>query len=91
MTERMAKPSRDALVSEIAAAIREEIASLTVPEEMHAEHHEFIRDWIEERKRSREWRDKIKAQVGGWAIVTALGGIGTGAWHTVQYLKEHLK
>lgn len=79
------------LAAEIAAAIREELASLTVPEDTHREHHEFIREWIEERKRKREWRDRIKAQVGGWAIITLLGGIGTGAYQAFQYLKEHLR
>lgn len=85
------KASRDALVASIAAAIREEMASLTVPEEMHKEHHEFIRGWIDEQKRKREWRDKVKAQVGGWAIITLLGSIGTGTYHAFKYLQEHLK
>ena len=79
------------LVEAIAAAVRGEISRLTVSEEMHYEHHEFIREWIEERKRKREWRDKVKAQVGGWAIISALSGIGTGAWTTFQYLRDHLR
>ena len=45
----------------------------------------------EEQKRKEERWDKIKTQVGGWAIVSALGGIGTAVWHAAQYLKDHLK
>ncbi len=85
------KAHRDELVASIAAAIREELASLTVPEEMHREHHEFIREYIEERKVKRERAEKIKTQVMGWGLVTVLGSIGTGVYHTFLYLREHLK
>lgn len=88
MTE---KANRAMLVSEIAQAIREELSSLTVPEEMHREHHEFIREYIEERKVKRERAEKIKTQVMGWGLVTVLGSIGTGVYHTFLYLREHLK
>lgn len=79
------------LIEAIADAVRGEISRLTVSAEMHYEHHEFIREWIEERKRKREWRDKVKAQVGGWMIISILGVIGTGAWTTFQYFRDHLK
>jgi hypothetical protein len=88
MTE---KANRATLVSTIALAIREELSSLTVPEDMHREHHEFIREWIEERRTKRERAEKIKTQVMGWGLVTLLGSIGTGVYHSFQYLKEHLK
>lgn len=88
MTE---KANRATLVSEIAQAIREELSSLTVPEDMHREHHEFIREYIEERKVKRERAEKIKTQVMGWGLVTVLGSIGTGVYHTFLYLREHLK
>lgn len=82
---------REELVTAIACAVRQEIACLTVPEELHREHHDFIKTWIEKQKRKEERWDKIKTQVGGWAIVSALGGIGTAVWHAAQYLKDHLK
>lgn len=85
------KPQREALVSEIAAAVRDEISCLTVPEEIHREHHEFIREWIEDRKRKHERANKIKTQVLGWGAVSILGGIGTSAYHAMQYLREHLR
>lgn len=82
---------RDGLVADIAQAVRDEIAGLTVPEELHREHHEFIREWIEERRRKRERSDKVRAQVEGWLIVSLLGAIGTGAYHLFQTLREHWK
>ena len=85
------KANRDALVASIATAVREELAGLTVPENMHREHHEFIKTWIEERRTRRERNEKIKAQVAGWGIVTLLGSIGTAAYQSFQYLREHLK
>lgn len=88
MTE---KASRDALVASIAAAVRDELSCLTVPEEMHREHHDFIREYIEERRIKRERVEKIKTQVMGWGIVSLLGGIGTGVYHSFQYLRDHLK
>lgn len=88
MTE---KASRDALVASIAAAVRDELACLTVPEDMHREHHEFIKAYIDERRIKRERAEKIKTQVMGWGLVTFLGSIGTGVYHSFQYLREHLK
>lgn len=88
MTE---KASRDALVASIAQAVREELSCLTVPEEMHVEHHAFIKEYIEERRIKRERAEKIKTQVMGWGIVSVLGGIGTGFYHSLQYLRDHLK
>ncbi len=77
MTERRDASSRDSLVADIACAIRSELAGLTVPEDIHREHHEFIREWIEERKIKRARSEKIRTQVSGWALVSALSAIGT--------------
>ena len=83
--------SRQRFVDAIATAIRAEMSNLTIPEDTHKEHHEFIRQWIDKQKRKDERWDKIKAQVGGWAIVTLLGSIGTGAYHGAIYIRDHLK
>lgn len=85
------KSGRDALVSEIACAVREEIACLTVPEAMHHDHHEFIGELLEEQRAKRERSEKIKTQVFGWGIVTFLTGVGTGVYNAAIYLREHLK
>jgi hypothetical protein len=64
----------------------EDIAALTAamhggmtPDE-HADHHQTFRTWIERENRKAEFREKIKAQVGGWGVVAALSGIGYAAW-----------
>lgn len=80
-----------AIAEAVAKALRDELANLTVPEDTHREHHEFIRSYIEERRIKQERAEKIKTQVVGWGIVTLLGSIGTGVYHTFQYLKEHLR
>lgn len=91
-------PETQAIVEAVAKAIRDELASLTVPEEEHREHHAFIRTYIEERRVQREEQmikrernEKIKAQVMGWGIVSVLGGIGTAFYQGLHYLREHLK
>lgn len=91
MTERRTDSGRENLVAEIAAAFREEIAGLTVPEAMHREHHEFIGEWIEAQRVKRDRMEKIKTHVAGWAVVSVLGGIGTLGYKTIQYLQDYLK
>ncbi len=61
----------DADISALTAAMQ---AGLS-PEE-HADHHATFRTWIERENRKAERNEKIKAQVGGWGIVTVLSGIG---------------
>lgn len=82
---------RESLVTALACAVREEIASLTVPEELHREHHEFIRTWIAKQQRKDERWDKIKTQVGGWAIIAFLGGIGKAMYDAAILIKDHWK
>lgn len=89
--EERRKRSRADLVHAVVCAIREEALIGGVDSEVHREQHAFIGEWIEEVKRKREMREKIKTQVAGWAVVTMLGSIGTGAYHAFQYLREHLK
>lgn len=62
-----------------------------VPDNEHYEHHLFIREWVEKERRKREMADKIKAQVGGWIIISSLGAVATAAWHGYSWLKDHLK
>ncbi len=63
---------REALI----AVIREAMAT-----DEHKAHHAFVADLIEERRRKREFRDNIKKQVVGWAIIAMLGSIGTAVYH----------
>lgn len=82
---------REELVRAVVCAIRDESLIGGIPPSEHAEQHAFLHEWIEEIKRKRERREKIKTQVTGWAIVTLLGSIGTGAYNAAIYLREHLK
>lgn len=89
MTETIERRKRvlsDADIEALSAAIH---GSMT-PEE-HIEHHLAIRTWIDRENRKAERAEKIKTQVGGWFIVTLLGGIGTSGYHALKYLQEHLK
>jgi hypothetical protein len=81
----------DDLVQAVIVAVRAEVASQIMPEDIHREHHQLIGEMIAEMKRKRERHEKIKAQVGGWAIITALSGIGTGAYQAFLWAKDHWK
>lgn len=85
------KNSRDELVKAVVCAIRDEAMIAGIPADEHREQHAFLHEWIEEIKRKRERREKIRTQVTGWAIVTGLGAIGTGAYNAAIYLRDHLK
>ena len=82
---------REELVHAVVCAIREEVAVGNIPADEHREHHAFMHEWIEEIKRKRERREKLKTQLAGWAIIAALTSIGTGAYNAAIYLREHLK
>lgn len=85
------KRRRDEFVKSVVCAIREEAIIAGIDIESHREQHKFIEEWIEEVKIKRERREKIKTQVMGWGIVSVLGSIGTGVYHSIIYLRDHLK
>lgn len=49
--------------------------------EAHRDHHNAFAAYIEMQHRKAEFRDKIQQQVGGWAVIAFLSGIGYAAWH----------
>lgn len=51
------------------------------PEE-HRDHHNAFAEYIASQRRKAEFYDKVKQQVGGWAIITVLSAIGYASWHT---------
>ena len=89
--ERRTAERNDDLVQAVIVAVRAEVASQIMPEDIHREHHALIGEMIAEMKRKRERHEKIKAQVGGWAIITALSGIGTGVYQAFLWAKDHWK
>ncbi len=79
------------LVQAVVVAVRAEVASQIIPEDIHREHHALVGEILAEMKRKRERHEKIKAQVGGWAIITALSGIGTATYQAFLWAKDHWK
>jgi len=59
--------------------------------DIHAAHHRFINEELEERQRKRERREKIREQVFGWGIITLLSGLIYSIGHFGVYLYEALK
>ena len=91
MTQHSEQQADPALVASLAVAFREVMASLTVPEDLHREHHEFIKEFIEREKARRERQEKLKTQVWGWFILGALGALAKGAYQGGMWLKDHIK
>lgn len=89
--DRRKSERNDDIIRAVIVAVREEVASQIMPEDIHREHHALIAEMIAEMKRKRERHEKIKAQVGGWAIITALSGIGTAAYQAFTTIKDHWK
>jgi len=84
--------SRDEeLVHAVIVAVRAEVAAQIMPEDIHREHHALIAEMIADLKRKRERHEKIKAQVGGWAVITILSTMGTLAYNGFLWAKEHYK
>lgn len=61
----------------------------SIDKEKHTVHHRYVDELITCQKKKREARERIKQQVMGWGIITALSGIGFGAYHlAVEWLKK---
>jgi len=55
----------------------------------HSDHHQFVGQLIEEAKRKRERRERLRQQVTGWGAITFLSGLGIGAYHLfVDFIKK---
>lgn len=54
---------------------------MNITNDLHATHHKFVEMCMEREERKREMWEKIKAQVGGWAIIGVLGAIGTAVYN----------
>lgn len=58
-------------------------------EETHKEHHDWIREEIERRKRKRDDWEKIKNQIVGWSIIAFLGSVaGTVGYAAKKFIEE---
>lgn len=73
--ERRARTLTDEDVQALSAVLH---GNFTADE--HAEHHRMFRIWIDRENRKAEFREKLKAQVGGWSIITLLSVVGYAVW-----------
>lgn len=56
----------------------------------HKEHHAFIRMLIEERRRRQDRWEKIRTQLWGWAIISAIASfLGALGYAAAQWVKSN--
>lgn len=89
--DRRSAERNEKLVEAVVVAVRAEVAIKAIPDELHRKHHAFMDEWMAEQARKKEFREKIKTQVGGWAIITILSTMGTLAYQGFLWAKEHYK
>lgn len=63
-----------------------DFSGLTMEE--HRMQHLAFSSWIARQERNARLVEKIKEQVGGWFIISLLGGIGFTAWHGFLWFLE---
>lgn len=55
-------------------ALRDELeARARIDAEVHADHHAFIAELIDDKRRRRDLFDRVRQQVIGWAVIASLG------------------
>lgn len=81
----------DGLASRIVEILDERIQKCAVPEDVCKTNNEYVSSLISKQRAAEARMETIKTQVTGWGIIAILSGIGTGAFHAFQYLREHLK
>ncbi len=52
--------------------------------ETHADHHTWLRNEIKCQKIRRDQMGRIKTQVIGWSIISAIGAIAAVLWYAMQ-------
>ena len=56
----------------------------------HSDHHRFVEEMIARERRKVERRERLRQQVAGWAIITALTGLGVGVYQMFVDLVKRL-
>lgn len=55
----------------------------------HSDHHRFVEELIEREKRKQERRERIRQQVIGWGVISALSGFGVLVYNAfVEFIKR---
>ncbi len=60
----------------------------SIDRDTHKSHHDFVQDEIERKRRRRENCDKIKAQVGGWLVVSLLSAFAYAVFEGTKILMK---
>jgi hypothetical protein len=63
-----------------------DFSGLTAQE--HKDHHNAFAEYIAAQRRKAEFWDKVKQQLGGWAVISLLSAIGYAAWHGLVWAIE---
>lgn len=58
----------------------------SIDKHTHHAHHEYVSQLLLREERRDIFRDKIRAQIGGWALISLLSAIGYAAWQGFQTL-----
>lgn len=69
------------IAREVAAILDERLA---VTEKEHAEHHVFLRELIDERRRRREMYEDLRRHLAKWGAVGLLSFLGMVVWYWVR-------
>jgi hypothetical protein len=67
--------------AQIMALVKEVQDAMTIPPEHHELAHKVLDEWIKRENTRKERNEKIRAQVGGWLVISVLGGIALAAWN----------
>lgn len=54
----------------------------------HRDHHDALTAFIAAHKMRTEFWEKVKQQVGGWAVISIMSAIGYAVWHWVLFVLE---
>lgn len=79
-------------VSSIEEEVREIKSKMTVEPELHVKHHAAVQRFIEREDAAQARREKVKAHVIGWSVVTVITGVGYAVGYTVlEFVRGLLK
>ncbi len=63
---------------------------MSVQDETHRLHHEFIEKWIIREQRRQELREHARKQAVGWGVVAMLSAAGLGAYNWLEAIIKRI-
>lgn len=83
---------RDELVAIVRQAVAAEMdARRNIDERTHADHHRYVERCIQRDARRADNLEAVKRQVLGWGLVSAVGGVGYGAFELIKAFVKGLR